>query len=109
MGTDEATWPFSGRIVWLTPAQGGRQSGPPIPWDDRGYRHNAYVPPRTLADGLASFALRGFAASAWRSTAEGRWLIVENAGVYRIHPGTVVVCTEGPTVIGYFHVESVGA
>ncbi|WP_328613470.1 hypothetical protein OHS18_32940 [Amycolatopsis sp. NBC_00355] len=34
--------------------------------------------------------------------------MVENAGPYRIQPGTVVVLTEGPKPVGYFHVEEPG-
>ena len=100
-------WPFYGRVLWLTPEQGGRSSGPPQPLTDRDYAHTAFVPPRTVADGLASFALRNFRDGAWASTAEGRWLIVENDGDQLVVPGTVIVCTEGPRVVAYFHVERV--
>jgi hypothetical protein len=65
------------------------------------------VPPQSFEKGLASFSLRGFEAGAWRSRAEGRWLIVENAGPQFVRPGSVVVCTEGARVVAYFHVETV--
>ena len=71
-------WPFRGRVIWLTREQGGRASGPPTPSEDWNYAHTAFVPPHSTADGLASFALRGFTAAAWTSPAEGRWLTVEN-------------------------------
>jgi hypothetical protein len=100
-------WPFHGKVVWLTPEQGGRSSGPPQPSADIDYAHTAFVPPLTVDSGLASFALRNFEAGAWTSAAEGRWLIVENDGDQLVEPGTVVVCTEGPRVVAYFHVERV--
>ena len=101
------SWPFHGRVVWLTPEQGGRSSGPPQPSTDIDYAHTAFVPPHTVDSGLASFALRNFDAGAWSSAAEGRWLIVENGGDQLVEPGSVVVCTEGPRVVAYFHVERV--
>ena len=71
------------------------------------YAHTAYVPPQTVDSGLASFALRNFEAGAWNSPAEGRWLIVANAGDQLVRPGSVVVCTEGTRVVAYLHVERV--
>jgi hypothetical protein len=100
-------WPFRGRVVWLTPEQGGRASGPPVPSVEPDYAHTAFVPPHTTETGLASFALRNFESGGWTSTAEGRWLVVENDGAQRVAPGAVVVCTEGARVVAYFHVELV--
>jgi hypothetical protein len=100
-------WAFRGRVVWLTPEQGGRSSGPPPPSTEWDYAHTAFVPPHTLDSGLASFALRHFQPGAWTSPAEGRWLLVENGGDHRVEPGTVVVCTEGHRVVAYFHVERI--
>ncbi|MEU4245933.1 hypothetical protein AB0F15_00825 [Amycolatopsis sp. NPDC026612] len=101
----DVPFPFHGRVVWLTPEQGGRTTGPPRADD---YAANAFVPPHTLRFGLASFVLRGFAPEAWVSPAKGRWLTVENSGPHRIRPGAVVVITEGPKPVGYFHVEEAG-
>ncbi|WP_206793312.1 hypothetical protein [Amycolatopsis sp. MtRt-6] len=105
---NDAPFPFHGRIVWLTPGQGGRTTGPPQPADGHTYAANAYVPPRTAVTGLASFVLRGFEPGALVSTADGRWLVVENTGAFRVEAGTVVVITEGPKTVGYFHVEHAG-
>ncbi|SEP52122.1 hypothetical protein SAMN04489732_1193 [Amycolatopsis saalfeldensis] len=33
--------------------------------------------------------------------------MVENIGPYQIQPGTVVVISEGPKPVGYFHVDEV--
>ena len=101
-------FPFRGRVVWLTPGQGGRAAGPPRPGESGVYAANAFVPPRTAGSGLASFVLRDFEPGAPVSAAAGRWLVVENAGPYRIEEGTVVVMTEGPKPVGYFHVEHAG-
>jgi hypothetical protein len=96
---------LSGHVVWLTVEQGGRVSGPPPTKCD--YAHTAYVPPHTVDIGLASFVLRGYEPGAWTSRASGRWLDVRNEGVYRIEPGSVVVCTEGRRSVAYFHVDGV--
>lgn len=100
-------WPFQGRVVWLTPEQGGRATGPPPPSNERDYAHTAFVPPHTAHTGLASFALRGFQHGDWTSPAEGCWLIVENDNEQRVEPGSVIVCTEGVRVVAYFHVDAV--
>lgn len=100
-------FPFEGEVVWLTAEQGGRSSGPPPPSSDWDYAVTAFVPPRTLDNGLASFVLRGFKTGHWRSPAEGRWLIVENGGAQAVHPGSVVVVTEGRRTVAYFHVHVV--
>lgn len=103
---DDLPFPFHGRVVWLTPGQGGRTTGPPQP-SGGAYAANAYVPPETATSGLASFVLRDFEPGAPVTSAAGRWLVVENAGPYRIRAGTVVVLTEGPRPVGYFHVERI--
>lgn len=103
----EGPWRFAGRVVWLTPEQGGRSSGPPPVSAERDYAQTAFVPPHTVESGLASFVLRGFEDAAWTSTAEGRWLVVENDGDQLVEPGSVVVVTEGTRVVAYFHVERV--
>ena len=72
--------PLRRRDRRLTPEQGGHQSGPPTATADRDYAATAYVPPHTLEGGLSSFVLRGFATGAWRSAAEGCWLVVPNEG-----------------------------
>ena len=69
-------FPFRGSVIWLTPAQGGRTTGPPPPrpaWPY--YTAMAYVPPHTADTGLGSFILRNFDDGARRSSAEGRWLL----------------------------------
>ena len=96
-------FPFNGSLVWLTAEQGGRRSGPPTP----PYAATAYVPPANVADGLASFVLQGFDPAVLQSPAVGRWLAVANDGVHAIRPGTVVVVTEGPQPVAYFHVEQI--
>lgn len=45
--------------------------------------------------------------SAWRSDAEADWLAVENEGVHWIAGGSIVVVTEGPRPVAYFHVREV--
>ena len=99
--------PFRGEVVWLTAEQGGRQSGPPPTPEDQDYAATAFVPPATVNDGLASFVLRVADRSAWRSEAEGAWLVVENDGLQRVEPGSVVVVTEGPRPVAHFHVRDV--
>jgi len=103
----DAPFPFKGEVVWLTTEQGGRKSGPPTPPDGQDYAVTAFVPPHDVATGLASFVLRGFRHGAWRSPAEGRWLVVENDAEQLVEPGSVVVVTEGPHPVAYFHVERV--
>jgi len=93
--------------MWLTPEEGGRSSGPPQPSADADYAQTAFVPPRTVDSGLASFALRDFDKGAWVSPAEGRWLVIEDDGDQFVRPGSVIVCTEGHRVVAYFHVEQV--
>ena len=98
---------FHGMVVWLTEAQGGRRAGPPDPPPGRDYAANAFVPPLTVDTGLASFVIRPATLGAWRCAADAGWL----AGSYRYPPdvgrGDVIVVTEVPTVVGYFHVKSV--
>lgn len=67
----------------------------------------AFVPPHDAGNGLASFVLRGFRRGEWRSAAEGCWLVVENDAEQLVEPGSVVVITEGPRPVAYFHVERV--
>ena len=41
-------FPFCGSVIWLTPEQGGRGTGPPVPllsWPY--YAATAFVPPHT--------------------------------------------------------------
>lgn len=97
---DAGAFPIRGSVVWLTPEQGGRDTGPPPPRTQRPYyAATAYVPPRTLATGLASFVLRGFAAGAWRSEAEGRWLSIVNEDDQFVEKGSIIVITEGTRVV----------
>jgi hypothetical protein len=101
-------FPYHGQVIWLTADQGGRRTGPPLPrpvWPY--YAATAYVPPRTAKTGLASFVLRDFEAGAWRSRAEGRWLLVEGTEDHRVEAGTVIAVTEGNRVVAYFTVKHV--
>ncbi|SOD72554.1 hypothetical protein SAMN05892883_1940 [Jatrophihabitans sp. GAS493] len=100
---------FRGEVVWLTPEQGGRKSGPPPTPADQDYAATAYVPPATVEEGLASFVLRVVDRSAWRSAAEGDWLVVPSEGEQWVQPGSVVVVTEGARPVAYFHVQNVDA
>jgi hypothetical protein len=103
---NEREFPFHGVLVWLTPEQGGRAGGPPAPHLDwPHYAATAFVPPATADTGLASFVLRGFERAAWRSRAEGCWLVPSNPDVPRIAPGSVLVVTEGPKPVAYFTVD----
>lgn len=98
-----------GTVVWLTPQQGGRVSGPPEPDYDYDYTATAFLPPRTADDGQVGIALRRFAPGAWRSAAEG--LLVPAAGhrAQQVVPGCIVVVTEGTRPVGLFTVEEVTA
>jgi hypothetical protein len=79
-----------------------------MPTPDHDYAANGYVPPLTVDTGLASLIVRPAAPGAWRSAADAGWLM----GDYPYSPdavaGDVIVVTEGPKVVGYFHVESAG-
>jgi hypothetical protein len=99
--------PFHGHVVWLTPEQGGRSSGPPVTPGADDYAATAFVPPNTARSGLASFVLRVADRKAWVSAAEAAWLVDQGVPRFDVQPGSVVVVTEGPKVVAYFHVESV--
>lgn len=98
-------YPFHGEVIWLTEEQGGRIAGPPQ--TEGLYASIAHLPPHTVATGSASFVLRGFDPSVSRSSAEGRWLIVENTGAQHVVPGSVVTVTEGARVVAFFIVKEV--
>jgi hypothetical protein len=105
---DAVGFPLHGWITWLTPEQGRRETGPPIPrptWPY--YAATAYVPPHTAGTGLASFVLRNFDAHAWRSCAEGRWLATDVSGDQLVQPGSMIAVTEGSRVVAYFTVERI--
>jgi len=105
---DAGEFAFRGSVIWPTPEQGGRMTGPPGPrpaWPY--YAATAYVPPHTADTGLASFTLRNFDAGAWRSTAEGRWLAADAQGDQLVEPGSVIAVTEGVRVVAYFTVQHV--
>jgi hypothetical protein len=99
--------PFVGEIVWLASEQGGRQAGPPATPNEHDYAATAFVPPASLDDGLASLVVRVTDRTAWRSLATAKWLAVGNEGVYRVNRGSVLVVTEGPRPVAYFHVAEV--
>ena len=106
--TEGRDFPYRGWLVWLTQDQGGRSTGPPLPRADwPHYAATAFVPPRTVETGLASFVLRDFQEGAWRSKARGRWLVVDGVGDQEVRPGTVVVVTEGARPVAYFTVDEV--
>jgi len=100
-------FPFHGYVVWLTPEQGGRLSGPPATPVTEDYAATAFVPPSTARSGLASFVLRVADRIAWASAAEGAWLVQQDDVRFAVQPGSVVVVTEGIKAAAYFHVESV--
>jgi hypothetical protein len=82
---------------------------PPVPHGDQDYAANAFVPPWTVQTGLASFVLRVAEGGSLVSAAEGGWLVHQPGDRFRVSVGTVVVITEGPRVVGYFHVDEVAA
>ena len=103
---DAGEFPFRGSVIWLTPEQGGRETGPPVlcsAWPY--YAVTAYVPPHTADTGLASYILRNFDGGAWRSHAEGRWLAAATRGEQLVRPGSVIAVTEGARVVAYFTVH----
>jgi hypothetical protein len=98
---------FHGTVVWLTKDQGGRIAGPPVPTPESDYAANGFVPPLTLEKGLASLVVRPATPGAWRSAADAGWLVGDYRYPHDVQAGDVIVVTEAPTVVGYFHVESV--
>src|SRR3954469_231937 len=98
-----------GTVVWLTPQQGGRVSGPPEPDYDYDYTATAYLPPRTADDGQAGIALRRFAPGAWRTPAEGILVPAKGNRAQQVIPGCLVVITEGVRPVGLLTVEEVHA
>ncbi|GAA1583342.1 hypothetical protein GCM10009804_44770 [Kribbella hippodromi] len=98
-----------GTVLWLTPQQGGRVSGPPDPDYDYDYTATAYLPPRTPEDGQAGLALRRFAPGAWRTPAEGILVPGQGNRAQQVVPGCLVVITEGVRPVGFFTVEEVHA
>ncbi|TDD18277.1 hypothetical protein E1218_26325 [Kribbella turkmenica] len=98
-----------GTVVWLTPQQGGRVSGPPEPDYDYDYTATAYLPPRTADDGQAGIALREFAPGAWRTPAEGILVPAYGHRAQQVIPGCIVVITEGTRPVGLLTVEEVHA
>jgi hypothetical protein len=98
---------FHGTVVWLTEHQGGRRTGPPVPPAERDYAATGFVPPLTVDTGLVSLVVRTATPGAWRSTADAGWLVGEYRYPHEVAVGDVIVVTEGPKTVGYFHVESV--
>jgi len=96
-----------GTVVWLTPQQGGRVSGPPEPDYDYDYTATAYLPPRAAEDGQVGIALRRFAPGAWRSAAEGILVPAQGHRAQQLVPGCIVVVTEGIRPVGLFTIEEV--
>jgi hypothetical protein len=101
--------PFAGEIIWLTPEQGGRASGPPPTPRGQDYAATAFVPPHTVQSGLASFVVRVEDRTAWRSRTFAGWLVADNLGDQAVAPGTVIVVTEGPRPVAFFRVDYVRA
>jgi hypothetical protein len=96
-----------GTVVWLTPQQGGRVSGPPEPDYDYDYTATAYLPPRTAEDGQAGLALRRFVPGAWRTPAEGILVPAKGNRAQQVVPGCIVIITEGVRPVGLLTVEEV--
>lgn len=103
----EGPFSFIGEVTWFRPEDGGRRSGVPPLVDGQSYAHVAHVPPRSVADGSASFVLRGWDPTRWQSPAEGRWLLADNDGDQLVTPGTVIVITEGSRPVASFRVDHV--
>jgi hypothetical protein len=101
--------PLEGEIIWLTPEQGGRSSGPPPTSREHDYGSIAFVPPHTVESGLASFVVRVEDTSARRSRAFAGWLLVDNSGDQAVEPGMVIVITEGSRPVAFFRVDYVRA
>jgi hypothetical protein len=100
---------FEGWLVWLTPEQGGRVSGPPESRDTwPHYAANAFVPPDGV-EATASFVLKDFESGAWKSRAKGCWLVPDDPDQPWVEPGTVIVVTEGPKPVAYFTVDTADA
>jgi hypothetical protein len=53
--------------------------------------------------------LRGWDPARWRSPAEGKWLIVENADDQLVTAGSSIVVTEGPRIVAVFRVTAIDA
>jgi len=102
-----ATCPLRGEVIWLTPEQGGRSSGPPPTPAEQDYAATAFVAPHTVESGLASFVLRVEDRTAWRSRAFAAWLLVAKSGDQQVGPGTVIVVTEGPRLVAFFRVDHI--
>ncbi|TCC33642.1 hypothetical protein [Kribbella sindirgiensis] len=98
-----------GTVVWLTPQQGGRVSGPPEPDYDYDYTATAYLPPRTPDDGQAGLALRHFSPGAWRTPADGILVPAKGNRAQQVVPGCIVIITEGVRPVGLLTVEEVHA
>jgi hypothetical protein len=96
-----------GTVVWLTPQQGGRVSGPPEPDYDYDYTATAYLPPRTAEDGQAGLSLRRFAPGAWRTPAEGILVAPTGHRAQQLVTGNIVVITEGVRPVGLLTIEEV--
>jgi hypothetical protein len=104
----DRSWVYRGTVRWLTPEEGGRTTGPPCIHPTRQfYGANAYVPPFTARDGLASFLLRRFEPGALTSPAEGRWLRPGLGPFQHVEPDTVVIVTEGLRPVARFLVTEV--
>ncbi|RZT26970.1 hypothetical protein EV649_0718 [Kribbella sp. VKM Ac-2569] len=98
-----------GTVVWLTPQQGGRVSGPPEPDYDYDYTATAYLPPRTPEDGQAGIALRHFSPGAWRTPADAILVPAKGNRAQQVIPGCIVIITEGVRPVGLLTVEEVNA
>lgn len=102
-------WPYDGEIIWLTPEQGGRTSGPPPTQPDHDYAATGFVPPHTVDSGLASLVVRVDDRTAWRTRALAAWLIVDGQGDQSVVPGDLIVVTEGPRHVAFLRVDRVSA
>jgi len=93
-------------VVWLTPEEGGRKSGPPT--TRTGYATVAHIPPADPTRGCASFILRGWDPATLRSDAEGRWLLGEQVPQFwEVQPGSIIAITEGVRTVAVFTVRQV--
>jgi hypothetical protein len=99
--------PFEGEIVWLTAAQGGRNSRPPLTPSEQDYTATAFVPPQTAQPGRAAFVVRVENRDGWRSRAFASCLFPDAVGDRAVVPGAVIVLTEELRWVAFFRVDHI--
>jgi hypothetical protein len=97
-------YPLQGVIEWLSPAEGGRQSGPPA---DDGYAQIGWRESDGSVQDAASIVLRGFDPTQMTSPASAGWLSPEIARASNIKAGDNIVIAEGTRPVARFHVHRI--